>query len=335
MQIDPAQAVLAMPQQRAQKHTKEELEKLKQNWGSRQTPAAATSPPTPAMVNQLDALLDRKTSHLFLDIRRLPPNAIAFYRPYHLEPVDRWGIYIFVDRLLDYAEQVRFRAPFFPDVSKELFMHMVVFEIFHHEFYHHLVESAATTLEIVADALDANIPTYLEYRRAAHARQFSWHQTQPLEEALANAYAYNSLSFISRVKAGYRDALVGSYQKALIVYWPAEGPGYRDAAQYISGEQVPANGDLLAMLLGRMPHPGLLQVAQAVMPNGFAAFAGKPDIPTHLVGTPEEITKLHELVPAPNETYCHLFWPIDSSRVDEILKARNQERKAAKKATKS
>jgi hypothetical protein len=67
--------------------------------------------------------------------------------------MDRWGIYIFVDRLLNYAEQVRFRAPFFPDVSKELFMHLVVFEIFHHEFYHHLVESAATTLEIVADAL--------------------------------------------------------------------------------------------------------------------------------------------------------------------------------------
>jgi hypothetical protein len=55
-------------------------------------------------------------------------------------------------------------------------------------------------------------------------------------------------------------ALVGSYQKALIGYWPAEGPGYSDAAQYISGEQVPANGDLLAMLLGRMPHPGRLQV---------------------------------------------------------------------------
>jgi hypothetical protein len=249
--------------------------------------------------------------------------------------MDRWGIYIFVDRLLRYADRVRFSVPFFPDISKELFMHLVVFEMFHHEFYHHLVESAATTLEIVADALDAKIPNYLDYRRAAHSRTFSWHHTQPLEEALANAYAYNSLSFISRVKAGYRDALVGSYQKALAAHWRTEGPGYRDAAQYISGEQVPANGDLLAMLLGRLPHPALLQIAQAVMPNGFAAFLGKPDIPTHLVGTPEEITKLHELVPAPNETYCHLFWPLDTSRVDEMLKARHQEREAAKKKKKS
>jgi hypothetical protein len=117
MQIDPAQAVLAMPQQRAQKHTKEELEELKQTWGNRQTPAAAISRPTPAMVNELDALLGRKTGRLFLDIRRLPANAIAFYRPYHLEPMDRWGIYIFVDRLLRYADQVRFSIPFFPNVT--------------------------------------------------------------------------------------------------------------------------------------------------------------------------------------------------------------------------
>jgi hypothetical protein len=136
--------------------------------------------------------------------RWLPTNVIAFYRPYHLEPIDQWGIYIFVDRLLRYGAQVRFSVPFFPEVSKELFMHLVLFEIFHHEFYHHLVESAATTVEILADALGVKTPGYINYRRAVHARSFTWHKHQPLEEALANAYAYNSLSFISRVKAGYR-----------------------------------------------------------------------------------------------------------------------------------
>jgi len=334
---DPTQAVLAAPLQRAQRLSKEELKKLTDNWRKKYVPldSGAASPSSTATVMQLGDLLDRKTSRLFLDVVRLPSNAIAFYRPYHLEPMDRWGIYILVDRLLRYSERVRFSVPFFPEVSKGVFMHLVIFEMFHHEFYHHLVESAATTLEIVADALDANIPSYLDYRQAVHACKFTWHKHQPLEEALANAYAYNSLSFISRVKAGYRDALVGSYQKNLAVHWSTEGLGYRDAANYIDGEQVAGNGDLLAMLLGRLPHPALLQVAQAVMPNGFSAFVGKPDIPTYLVGSPEEVNALHALVPAPNETYCHLFWPLDTSRVDEMLKARNQEREVAKRKAKA
>jgi hypothetical protein len=331
--IDLARIVLGEPQQRVKRHTKSELEKITGDWRSRHFPSGLgdVSASSATAVKQLDDLLDRKTGHLFLDMLRLPSNAIAFYRPYHLEPLDRWGIYIFVNRVLAYAQRVRFSIPFFPNVSKEVFMHLVLFEIFHHEFYHHLVESAATTIEIMADALGATVPCYLDYRQAVHHGKFTWHRHQPLEEALANAYAYNSFSFISRVRAGYRNALVRSYQNNIAAHWRKEGPGYRDAANYIDGEQVPANGDLLAMLLGRMPHPGLLQIAQAVMPNGFSAFIRKPEIPTHFVGSLAEIEALYALVPAPNETYCELFWPLDTSRVDVLLKYRDQQRKDAKK----
>ena len=163
----------------------------------------------------LDALLDRQSQNLFADLRRLPVNAIAFYRPFHLEPFDRWGIYVFVGKLLEYAQNVRFSAPFFPGVSKELLMHLVLFEIFHHEFYHHIVESAATTIEIISDAMGVPVPSFVDYRHRVHKRCYTWHEHQPLEEELVNAYAYHGLSFISRVKAGYRDALVRSYQKIL------------------------------------------------------------------------------------------------------------------------
>jgi hypothetical protein len=127
---------------------------------------------------------------------------------------------------------------------------------------------------------------------------------------------------------------VGSYQKNIAAYWDREGPGYRDAANYIDGEQVPANGELLAMLLGRTPHQALFQVAQAVMPSGFSAFIRKPEIPTYLVGAPEQIDALCRLVPAPNETYYNLFWPLDTSRVDALLEARDAQRKAAKNKAK-
>jgi hypothetical protein len=114
-----------------------------------------------------------------------------------------------------------------------------------------------------------------------------------------------------------------------------EGPGYRDAANYIDGAQIPANGDLLAMILGRMPHPAMLQIAQAVMPNGFSAFIRKPEIPTYLVGSLAQIEALYALVPAPAETYCELFWPLDTSRLDVLLKDRHQQRRDAKKSTKT
>ncbi len=115
-----------------------------------------------------------------------------------------------------------------------------------------------------------------------------------------------------------------------ITDWRYEGPGYRDAGAYLSGAQVQGNGELLAMILGCDPHPALGQVAQSVMPNGFAAFVPKPDIPTYLVGQPEEIADFHKLIPAPNETYCHLFWPFDTTRIDALLKARHAARKVAR-----
>ena len=330
---DPAQTVLTLPAERSEKHKKEELDTIVTRWRGAEAKAIGT-PGMPKSTTELDALLDRNPK-LFADLTRLPINAVAFYRPFHLEPFDRWGIYIYVDHLLSYARKVRFVAPFLEGVSKEVLLHLVLFEIFHHEFYHHLVECAATSIEILADALGAQIPSYVNYRIAVRAGKFADHDHNPLEEALANAYAYHALGFISRVKTGYLDALVGSYQKNLMALWPKEGPGYRNAASYLSGAQIPGNAELLAMILGRKRHPAFDQITQSIMPSGNAAFMPKPDIPTYLVGTPEQVRDFHALVPAPNDTYCHLFWPFDTRTVETQLRNRHTEREAAKKAAKA
>ncbi len=330
---DPAQTVLTLPTKRAEKHKKIELNRIERDWRTASAKPEGMADQRPSY-NALDQLLDRNP-RLFADLRRLPVNAVAFYRPFHLEPFDRWGIYIFVAPLLTYARQVRFVAPFLEGVSIEILIHIVLFEIFHHEFYHHLVECAATTAEILADAMGAPIPSYIQYRQKVHAGEFSYHDHHPLEEALANAYAYHALSFLSRVKAGYLDALVGSYQRNLLHLWPTEGPGYRNAACYLSGAQIPGNAELLAMVLGRKRHPAFDQVAHSVMPSGYTAYLPKPDIPTYLVGTPEQVSAFHKLVPAPNETYCHLFWPIDTQHIDTLLRIRHDEREAERRAVKS
>jgi hypothetical protein len=179
-----------------------------------------------------------------------------------------------------------------------------------------------------------SFPGYLAYRHAVRGGAFSWHPHQPLEEALANAYAYNSLGFISRVKTGYRDALVWHYQHALLPQWQTEGAGYREAACYIEGDQVSGNAQLLAMILGRPEHARLEQVAAAVMPSGFSAFVGKPDIPTHLVGSPDAVTAFYEMVPAPNDTYCNLFWPLDDASASAALKAQHEANEALRRAQK-
>jgi hypothetical protein len=315
--LDP---VLSWPLQRSKRRTRDEIKVLCATW----KPKSENRVPTMTDA-QWSALKDKRGS-LFLAMERMPPDAIAFYRPFHIEPFDRWGIYVFVDRLLRYGSGVRLQLPMLRGLSESVFLHLVLFEMFHHEFFHHLVESAATTIEILASALRTPaIPTYLNYRAKVWARSFSWQPHQPLEEALANAYAYNSLGFISRVKTGYKDYLVGLYQAALKRHWLREPPGYREAENYISGGQVAGCTDLLAMMLGRSErayNDELVRIASSVMPNGFTAYVSKPDIPTYFVGKPELVAKFYDLVPSPNETYCNLFWPIDTEVADKQVRER-------------
>ena len=89
------------------------------------------------------------------------------------------------------------------------------------------------------------------------------------------------------------------------------------------------------MMLGVRGHPQLEQVAASVMPSGFSAFVGKPDIPTHLVGSPEAVGAFHEMVPAPNDTCCNLFWPLDDTAANQALKERRDFLDSVRRAQKA
>jgi hypothetical protein len=213
-------------------------------------------------------------------------------------------------------------------------MHLVLFEVFHHEFFHHIAESAATTLEIVSAAMGNNKPIYLEYKARQHNQLINYPHA-PLEEALANAYAWNSLGFISRVKAGYKTSIVKYYQKAIEKHWKLEPAGYREAAFYIRRNYVSGGAHLLAQLIGKdksEDNVPLMKLSKSVMPSGFSAFVAKPDIPTWLVGSPEALEPFYKLVPAPNEAYTQLFWPYDTSDLDQfILQKKKEEKEKLKK----
>ena len=213
-------------------------------------------------------------------------------------------------------------------------MHLILFEVFNHEFFHHLAESTATTLEILLATQASAQPVYLRHRLRQVVNEFG-HPHAPLEEALANAYAHNALSFICRIKAGFKTFTVNVYQKAIEQYWQREPTGYRDAGHYIKDDYVAGSAHLLAHLLGKPSSANevpLSVVAKHVMPGGFTALSAKPGIPTWLVGTEAELALFYELVPAPNEAYTQLFWPYNTDAFDRFIEQKIAEEKDRKLA---
>ena len=127
--------------------------------------------------------------------------------------------------------------PFSRGISQQVLLHLVLFEMFHHEFYHHLVESAATTVEILANALGAPGQSYLDCGLGVRTGLFDWHRHHPLKEArqrLRLSRTFIHLSGEDRLSGRSRRVL----PRALHAHWQHEGPGYRDAGDYLSGAQI-------------------------------------------------------------------------------------------------
>ena len=203
--------IIAAPTQRSKKLTQDEIKSLKDEFKKKGTNAGLEG----VDQNLLWKTIQIENSNVRkLDFKRLPADAMAFYRPFHYPPFDQWGIYLMIEPLLSYHDHLNKIASKTRLFSSEALMHLVLFEIFHHEFFHHLTESAATTIEIICAAMGNLKPIYLDYKERQHRQQIDFLHS-PLEEALANAYAWNSLGFISRVKAGYKTSIVKFYQKAI------------------------------------------------------------------------------------------------------------------------
>lgn len=278
-----------------------------------------------------------------LDAARLPVDAIAYYRAFHQEPAEEWGIYIYVAKLFSYLDHLftplQKRVSFF---TRESLLACVLFEIFHHEFFHHLVEATAATIEFLSAAFGVPRPVYLQYRGLQFGGNLAQHPHHPLEEALANAYAYNSLSFVSFTRRSYQDGLIRLYQKLLPRYWRGEPAGYNCAAHYIQNSYITGAAQLLTMLL-TSANPDFVSeelldanamrlVGSHVLLHGHMAFEIKAEVPTYLVGTMEELDEFYKCIPAPNETYSRLFWHQDTKQVDEYFDQQYKLEQARKKA---
>lgn len=269
-----------------------------------------------------------------IDPGRLSGDYLGFYRFFHATPHNEWGIYIFADQVLAYADRL---ARAFGDTlfafTPETLMCCVLFEVFQHEFYHHLVECAATVLELAAVGMGQRGTIYFDYLQRAYTGG-AGHPHAPLEEALANAYAYNQFTFVTKRKPTFKRLLARLYQEVLKRRWPRDPAGYRSARHYIGRSHISGNAQLLAMMLsGNDIDPALsLLVAARVMPVGHSAFARKADVPTYIVGDEDAVERIGRLVPRPNETYVSLTLPIDTSELDRYVAACERRDREARRA---
>lgn len=269
----------------------------------------------------------KRMNMLVIDYKRLNPDTMAFYRPFHFSPFENWGVYILANRIVKYFNSIKTSFLKISYLSDELLMSFILFEIFHHEFFHHLVESMATSFEVLHSGFSGHSkPFYLKYLSCDYKKHFGPHEDEPLEEALANAYAYNSFAFISGVQNSFLSYEVKYYQKILEKNWPKEPPGYSSAYKYIKGGRFSGANDLIEHIVGteytsEMPKDAL---TKNLFPNGNYSLFQKPYIPVYLVGKNQDLEFLYELVPAPHETYINLFWPGQINDLNVFLKERRK-----------
>jgi predicted RNA binding protein YcfA (HicA-like mRNA interferase family) len=143
---------------------------------------------------------------------------LAFYLPFHCYP-DWWGIYIFPEGIQAIRREL---SPFFTThgiapIDQVRFAKAL---LYHHEYYHHCIESFGTRLETIL-----NQPCYLQGFCIQYRATFG--TAQCLEETCANSYAREKM-----VGLGFRFGLSRSIVREALNDWFSGQPdGYAEAAQ--------------------------------------------------------------------------------------------------------
>jgi predicted RNA binding protein YcfA (HicA-like mRNA interferase family) len=156
------------------------------------------------------------------DIYYPPPDALAFYLPFHFYFPVWWGIYLNIEGTISLAQTLYEKCNGKLNFKESLLASQIY--LYGHETYHHNVESFAVKLEIAH-----RIPLYKKGFNEIylHSKEDTF-CGEPLpfdEEALADAYAYNkALSVFKKDKS--KQSVIGLALKEYIANFP---PCYNEA----------------------------------------------------------------------------------------------------------
>jgi len=164
-------------------------------------------------------------------------DALAWYRPFHMAPQEKWGITI-LDRGIWYvARKLAAELYSAPYGDEDAIMHcrdIAKDFLYYHEIFHFKVELVATVME----KINPNEALYAGYWKPQTNREWFGSEVKsnrqakaPLEEALANSYALHKVC--SEISGRERRSKV---KKAIKQFMKMQPEGYRHA------EKFPYNG---------------------------------------------------------------------------------------------
>lgn len=160
-------------------------------------------------------------------------DALAWYRPFHMEPQQNWGITI-LDRGIWYVARKLATELYSTDTDDEdaiMYCRDIAKDfLYHHEMFHFKVELAATVVE----KFDPTGALYAGYWKPQTDREWFGSEVKsngqvkaPLEEALANSYALYKVC--SEISGNERRNKV---KKAIKQFMKMQPEGYRDAEKF-------------------------------------------------------------------------------------------------------
>ena len=181
-------------------------------------------------------------------------DALAWYRPFHMRPLEKWGITILDQGIWYLAKFIA--AQMYGDVERlynseqsesilsECFDVALDF-LYYHELFHFKVELAATMAE-----LNSNTPFYREYwLNGFNSESETIRGNSPLEEALANSFARNKALEEVPTKNRFR------VRKALDSFIKSQPDGYKDAYSVRGKKTFRLGVEELISKLVNIPNP--------------------------------------------------------------------------------